>query len=120
MAQNDSARPRSRVPDSITLQKNFVGLIVKLTACNRRTVLKLMRNAMQCVCRMPKVSVYYLTVSECRFSFVAKMLQGRNQLFISGEAIFINFHSMTSSCLFNRDTTFSQAVTDLRSQHFQK
>jgi len=24
----------------------------------------------------------------------------------------MNFHSMTSSCLFNRGTTFSQTVTD--------
>jgi len=36
---------------------------------------------------------------------------GRNQLFISGGAIFIKFHSMTSSCSFNRGTTFSQTVT---------
>jgi len=33
-------------------------------------------------------------------------------LFILGGAIFIKFHSMTSSCLFNRGTTFSQTVTD--------
>jgi len=32
--------------------------------------------------------------------------QGRNQLFISGRAVFMKFHSMTSSCLFNRGTTF--------------
>jgi len=31
--------------------------------------------------------------------------QGRNQLFISGGAFFMNFHSMTSSCLFNHGTT---------------
>jgi len=37
--------------------------------------------------------------------------QGRNQLFISGGAIFMKFHSMTSSCLFNRSATFSQTVT---------
>jgi len=37
--------------------------------------------------------------------------QGRNQLFISGGAIFMKFYSMTSSCLFNRGTTFSQTVT---------
>ena len=29
-----------------------------------------------------------------------------------GEAVFMNFHSMTSSFLFKCDTTFSQAVTD--------
>jgi len=29
-----------------------------------------------------------------------------------GGEIFIHVHSMTSSCLFIRDTTFSQAVTD--------
>jgi len=35
--------------------------------------------------------------------------------------IFMNFHSMTASCAFNRDTTFSQAVTDkFSSQHFRK
>jgi len=39
------------------------------------------------------------------------MHQGRNQLFISGGLIFMKFHSMTSSCLFNRGTTFSQTVT---------
>jgi len=37
--------------------------------------------------------------------------QGRNQFFISGGTIFMNFHSMTSSCLFNRGTTFSQTLT---------
>jgi len=37
--------------------------------------------------------------------------QERNQLFISGGAIFMKFHSMTSSCLFNRSTTFSPTVT---------
>jgi len=37
--------------------------------------------------------------------------QGRNQLFISGGAIFMKFHSMTPSCLLNRGTTFSQTVT---------
>ena len=37
--------------------------------------------------------------------------QGRNQLFISRGAIFVKFHSMTSSFSFNRGTTFSQAVT---------
>jgi len=36
---------------------------------------------------------------------------GRNQLFISGGAIFMKFHSMTSSYLSNRVTTFSQIVT---------
>jgi len=36
--------------------------------------------------------------------------QGRNQLFIWG-AIFMKFHSITSSCLFNRGTTLSQTVT---------
>jgi len=29
-----------------------------------------------------------------------------------GVAIFMKFHSMTSSCLINRVTTFSQTVTD--------
>ena len=38
--------------------------------------------------------------------------QGRNQLFISGLGNFMNFQSMTSSCLFNRGTTSSQTVTD--------
>ena len=37
--------------------------------------------------------------------------QGRNQIFISGVAIFMKFHLMTSSCLFNRGITFSQTVT---------
>jgi len=38
-----------------------------------------------------------------------------------GGAIFIKFHSMTSSCLFNRDTNFSQ-TSQIRfsSQHFRK
>ena len=47
--------------------------------------------------------------------------QGRNQLFISGGgAIFMIFHSMTSSCLFKRGTTFSQTVTDMfLSQHLK-
>jgi len=36
-----------------------------------------------------------------------------NQLFISGGGggIYTKFHSTTSSCLFNRGTTFSQTVT---------
>ena len=47
--------------------------------------------------------------------------QGRNQLLISGGAVFMHFHSMTSSCLFNRGTTFSQTVTDMfLSQRFRK
>jgi len=37
--------------------------------------------------------------------------QGRNQLFISGGAVFMKFRSITSSCLFNRGTTFSQTIT---------
>jgi len=37
--------------------------------------------------------------------------QGRNQLFISVGAIFMKFHSMTSSYLSNCGTTFSQTVT---------
>jgi len=42
--------------------------------------------------------------------------QGCNQ-----GTIFMNFHSMTSSCLFKRGTTFSQTVTDMFfSQHFRK
>jgi len=54
------------------------------------------------------------------FDFLSSQ-QGRNQLFISGRAIFMNFHSMTSSCLFNHGTTFSQTVTDMFfSQHFRK
>jgi len=36
---------------------------------------------------------------------------GGNQLFISRGAIFMKFHSTTSSCLFKRGTTFSQTVT---------
>jgi len=48
-------------------------------------------------------------------SFVPNALyvarQGRNQLFISGKAIFMKFHSMTSSYLSNRGITFSQTVT---------
>jgi len=35
--------------------------------------------------------------------------QGRNQLFIAGEAIFMKYHLMT---LFNRDTTSSKTVAD--------
>ena len=49
---------------------------------------------------------YYLTLL---YNVVGD--QGRNQLFISGGTIFINFHSMASSWLFNRGTTFSQTVT---------
>ena len=42
-------------------------------------------------------------------------------LYFGGGAIFMNFHSMTLSCLFNRGTTFSQTVTDtFFSQHFRK
>jgi len=38
-----------------------------------------------------------------------------------GVAIFMNSHSMTSSCLFNRGKTFSHSVTDMFfSQHFRK
>jgi len=39
--------------------------------------------------------------------------QGRNRHFISRgvRAIFVKFHSMTSSCLFNREAPFSQTVT---------
>jgi len=36
----------------------------------------------------------------------------QSAIHFGGEAIFIKFHSMTSSCLFNRGTTFSQTVTD--------
>ena len=39
------------------------------------------------------------------------VVQRRKQLFISEGAIFIEFQSMTSSCLFNRGTTSSQTVT---------
>jgi len=47
-------------------------------------------------------------------------IEGRNQLFISMGAIFMNFHKMTSSCLFNHGTTFSQTATDMFfSQHLQ-
>jgi len=46
---------------------------------------------------------------------------GQPALHFRGGAIFMNFHSMTSSCLFNRGTTFSQTVTDIFfSQHFRK
>jgi len=39
--------------------------------------------------------------------------QRPNQLFSSGEGTSVTkFHSMTSSCLFNRGTTFLQTVTD--------
>jgi len=38
------------------------------------------------------------------------MQLGSNQLLILG-GIFMKFHSMTSSCLFNRGTSFSQMVT---------
>jgi len=38
-----------------------------------------------------------------------------------GGGNFMNFHSMTSSCLFKRGTTFSQTVTDMFfSQRFRK
>jgi len=54
----------------------------------------------------------------CTLSFISSLCsannafhQRRNQLFISGGAIFMKFHSMTSSCLFNRGTTFLQTVT---------
>ena len=50
-----------------------------------------------------------------------RLHQGRNQLFISGEAIFMNFHLLTSSFLFNHGTTFSLMVTDMFfSQRFWK
>jgi len=38
--------------------------------------------------------------------------QGDNQLFTSEGALFMKFHSITPTCLFNRDTTFSQTVID--------
>jgi len=38
-------------------------------------------------------------------------MQGRNQRLILGRAIFMKFHSITSSCLFNRGTNFSQTGT---------
>jgi len=44
-------------------------------------------------------------------SDLSRLNQGNNQLFISRGAIFMKFHSMTSSCSFNRGTTFSQTVT---------
>ena len=44
----------------------------------------------------------------CRYHVTG---QGPNQLFILWWAIFMKFHSMTSSCLFNRGTTFSRTVT---------
>jgi len=43
-----------------------------------------------------------------------ELQQGHNQLLIPGgrRATLIKFHSVTPSCLFNRDTTLSQMVTD--------
>jgi len=50
--------------------------------------------------------------NKCVFANVS-ITRGRNQLFISeGGGFFMKFHSMTSSCFFNRGTTFSQTVTD--------
>jgi len=48
---------------------------------------------------------------ETSLRFTIVLVQGRNQLFISGGTIFMKFHSMTPSCLLNRGTTFSQTVT---------
>ena len=58
----------------------------------------------------------------CEWTIIVWCEQGRNQLFISGGgAIFMIFRSMTSPCLFNRGTTFSQTVTDkVSSKHFRK
>jgi len=33
-------------------------------------------------------------------------------LHFGGGAVFMNFHSMTSLCVFSRGTTYSQTVTD--------
>jgi len=38
--------------------------------------------------------------------------RGTTSSSFQGGAIFMKFHSMTSSCLFNCDTIFSQTVTD--------
>jgi len=43
---------------------------------------------------------------------IAALWAGAQPALHFGGAIFMNFHSMTSSCLLNRGTTFSQAVTD--------
>jgi len=53
-------------------------------------------------------SALILSYVTCRLN---DLHQGRNQHFISGGAMFMKFHSMTSSCLFNYDTTFSQTGT---------
>jgi len=45
------------------------------------------------------------------FHMVVFPARGATSSSFRGGAIFMNFHSMTSSCLFNRCTTFSQTVT---------
>jgi len=66
-------------------------------------------------------SMQHMFLTECKSKLVhynkkvaiaPGTLQGRNQLLISGDASIMKFHSMTSLCLFNRSTTFSQTVTD--------
>ena len=61
--------------------------------------------------------------SEKRFQPMLFMDQTRGATSSSfrGGAIFMNFHLMTSSCLFNRGTTFSRICSDMFfSQHFRK
>ena len=89
----------------------------------------LQRQVVRLASRLSTISLYYVTITwqrifKCSFEVTEEGVlphvtvesshihgQRRNQLFISVGAIFIKFHSMTSSCLFNRGTTFSQTVT---------
>jgi len=47
--------------------------------------------------------------------FASCCSKGATSSSFRGGGIFIKFHSMTSSCLFNRGTTFSQTVTQNKS-----
>ena len=69
--------------------------------------------------RLNRTSTHFVLLSLKRKKLVTA--PGSQPALDFGGANFMNFHSMTSSCLFNRDTTFSQTVTDMFfSQHFRK
>jgi len=68
-----------------------------------------LKNTNEHVARKTSKPLTQVLVFGCKYQ---RFEQGSNHLFISeGGAIFMNFHSMTSSCLFNRGKTCSQTVT---------
>ena len=64
--------------------------------------------------------IYYITIAVSSYEHGAENRGATSSSFRRG-ATFMKFHSMTSSCLFNRGTNFSQtSQIKFSSQHFQK